>query len=266
MFYSTVVIVVVGILSLYGCTERRQSVPVQSKQSAPVQRGTIEILSSKRPVEKKTTAVNRKHIPKYHLVKKGDTLYSIAWRYRLDPKKIAIWNEIKVPYTIYINDKLFLMPGFKKKNTTRFHAQNRQAAHPREVTIHNHHNPQITNARWTWPTKGTIRKIDSPLAKNGICITGKLNQKIHAAQNGEVVYAGSNLSGYGRLIIIKHPDDFMTAYARNNNLLVDVGEHIQSGQAIAEMGQGFDNSPMVYFEIRKNGKPVNPLSFLSSGK
>lgn len=116
--------------------------------------------------------------------------------------------------------------------------------------------------KWLWPTQGKIVNSDTPISKNGIDIAGVRGQPINAAAPGQVVYSGSGLLGYGRLIIIKHNENYLSAYAHNDELLVKEGNQVTAGQNIALMGQTVNGRTLLHFEIRKNGQPVNPLSYL----
>lgn len=120
------------------------------------------------------------------------------------------------------------------------------------------------SSRWVWPTDrvGALR----PVPGGGILLSGRLGQDVRAASAGRVVYAGSGLRGYGNLIIIKHADSLLSAYAHNRELLVHDGQEVSLGQVIAHMGEGGHGSPTLYFEIRQNGKPVDPMLFLSKVK
>ncbi len=120
------------------------------------------------------------------------------------------------------------------------------------------------SSRWVWPTDrvGAPR----PVPGGGILLSGRLGQDVRAASAGRVVYAGSGLRGYGNLIIIKHADSLLSAYAHNRELLVHDGLEVTTGEVIAHMGEGGPRSPTLYFEIRQNGKPVDPMLFLSKVK
>jgi lipoprotein NlpD len=100
----------------------------------------------------------------------------------------------------------------------------------------------------------------------GILLSGRLGQDVRAASAGRVVYTGSGLRGYGNLVIIKHADSLLSAYAHNREMLVHDGQEVAMGQVIAHMGEGAHQSPVLYFEIRQNGRPVDPLPFLSKAK
>ena len=119
--------------------------------------------------------------------------------------------------------------------------------------------------KWLWPTEGRIVsnfKANDP-ARNGIEIGGKEGQAIKATASGEVVYSGSGLIGYGELIIVKHSDRMLSAYAHNRKRLVAEGQQVKAGENIAEMGRNDRNQPMLHFEIRMNGTPQDPFTYLS---
>jgi lipoprotein NlpD len=115
--------------------------------------------------------------------------------------------------------------------------------------------------RWVWPTDriGAPR----PVPGGGILLSGRLGQDVRAASAGRVVYTGNGLRGYGNLVIIKHADSLLSAYAHNREMLVHDGQEVGAGQVIAHMGEGAHQSPVLYFEIRQNGRPVDPLPYFS---
>jgi lipoprotein NlpD len=118
-------------------------------------------------------------------------------------------------------------------------------------------------SNWLWPTKGEIiRHFTGKNANNGMDISGQKGSPIGATADGVVVYAGSGLRGYGHLLIIQHNDVFLSAYGHNRSLLVVEGETVKAGQTIAEMGDTDAESPRLHFQIRRDGKPVNPLDYL----
>jgi lipoprotein NlpD len=119
-------------------------------------------------------------------------------------------------------------------------------------------------SKWVWPTDrvGAPR----PVPGGGILLAGRLGQDVRAASAGRVVYAGGGLRGYGNLIIIKHADSLLSAYAHNREMLVHEGQDVAPGQVIAHMGEGGPQIPVLYFEIRLNGRPVDPLLYLSKIK
>ena len=211
----------------------------------------------------------------YHIVEKGDTLYSIAWRYGLDYKKVAQWNEISGSYTIYPGQFIRLKASTKKAQAltagpvkSRGNAQKpeskprKQARSPAKKPVVASKSSRSKPLAWRWPTRGKLVKFNTPTSKKGIDIAGKAGQKIHAAADGDVVYSGSGLLGYGKLIIIKHSETYLSAYAHNEKIYAKEGDAVKAGQQIATMGLGNKGRPVLHFEIRKDGTPVNPLSHL----
>jgi len=199
-----------------------------------------------------------------HTVQKGDTLYSIAWRYGLDYRDLAAWNDIPDTYTIYPGQVLRLEPRPQSGQPDR-HArkvarqENKQVRVPTSRTDRDADQATI---KWQWPTSGRLLDSDSPTSKKGVDIAGKTGQFIKAAASGDVVYSGSGLLGYGKLIIIKHNATFLSAYAHNDEIFVKEGDKVVGGQKIATMGIGNSGKPVLHFEIREKGKPVDPLTRL----
>nr|VFK30416.1 MAG: lipoprotein NlpD [Candidatus Kentron sp. MB]VFK75210.1 MAG: lipoprotein NlpD [Candidatus Kentron sp. MB] len=116
--------------------------------------------------------------------------------------------------------------------------------------------------RWQWPSKGKLLHDFARSGNRGLDIAGSFGSPIYAAAKGKVVYTGSGLRGYGKLIIIKHDRHYLSAYANNDRMLVREGMNVSRGQKIAEMGKSGDHPPLLHFEIRKNGRPVNPMKYL----
>ncbi len=121
---------------------------------------------------------------------------------------------------------------------------------------------------WRWPTQGKVINLFSinDLDSRGIDIAGEIGQPVYAVAEGKVVYSGTGLTGYGNLIIVKHDNTYLSAYAYNSNRLVQEGVQVKKGTHIANMGSGKNNVPMLHFQIRKNGKPVDPLLYLPDTK
>lgn len=215
--------------------------------------------------------VNKKQ--SHHIVSKGDTLYSISWNYDLDYREIAQWNNIKKPYVIHLRQAIRLIPPFSKKSVVK-KAAPKEKINENEKTAKKQ--PEVVKKttktatvvkyakkiNWQWPTTGRLIKSNSPISKKGLDIAGKKGQSIKTSAAGIVVYSGSGLLGYGRLIIIKHNETFLSAYAHNSVLLVKEGDSVSNEQKIAEMGQDSNGQVLLHFEIRKNGNPVAPVSYL----
>jgi len=213
--------------------------------------------------------------PERYVVRPEDTLYSIAWRHDLDYRDLARWNHIGADYRISVGQVLVLGPSGapspesspprtqtpRAQNTPRAPDTPRVPDTPRAPESSRVSQPA---SRWVWPTDriGAPR----PVPGGGILLSGRLGQDVRAASAGRVVYLGSGLRGYGNLIIIKHADNLLSAYAHNREMLVRDGQEVAIGQVIAHMGESAQRSPILYFEIRQNGKPIDPLPFLSKVK
>lgn len=201
--------------------------------------------------------------PATYTVGKSDTLYSIAWHYGLDYHSVAVWNGIKPPYTIYPGQRIHLYPP--RHGTWVVAAQPGQQRITQSPPANQPSAPMVTGPiHWQWPSQGRARSTfgKQGIAGKGIVIDGQLGAAVRAAAAGTVVYSGSALVGYGRLIIIKHNDEWLSAYGHNQRLLVHEGDNVKAGQKIATMGIGSNDKPELYFEIRRDGKPVDPLRYL----
>ncbi|SEI12224.1 peptidoglycan DD-metalloendopeptidase family protein [Pseudomonas fuscovaginae UPB0736] len=221
-----------------------------------------------------------------HVVVRGDTLFSIAFRYGWDWKALAARNNIQEPYTIHVGQAIRFdsrsnstaavatstttSSSSSSSKTTITRRPATVAGTPAAVTP----TPTATATPtpppgpapkgWAWPANGIlIGKFASNGSLNkGIDIAGDLGQPVLAASDGSVVYAGSGLRGYGELVIIKHSDTYVSAYGHNRRLLVREGQQVKVGQTIAEMGSTGTDRVKLHFEIRRQGKPVDPLQFL----
>lgn len=262
-----------------------------------------------------------------HTVRKGETVYAIAWRYGFDYRNIASWNQLKEPYLIYPGQTLTLTGPVPVNNTASVavgeapssaagdapsskasakpssgpvkrrpasprapkpkaapapRARRKPANAPPKVASKQpatarqaSRNPSqarvsrsdeaLDNAKistWIWPTKGKPKGRFGKRGGKGIDIEGRRGQDVSAAHSGQVVYSGGGLIGYGKLIIVKHNKRFLSAYAHNSALYVKEGDFVDRGQRIAEMGSSGTDRVKLHFEIRRDGKPVNPLQYL----
>ena len=195
--------------------------------------------------------------PASYTVQKGDDVYSIAWRYGLDYHDVASWNRLGRDYLIHPGDKLVLAAP-----TASLHAIAAPPVTTRRADASAM--PSASALAWAWPVTGQVVRLfhaNSSLAK-GIDITAARGTDILAAGSGKVVYAGSGIVGYGKLIIIKNSESFLSAYADNDEILVKEGDSVRVGDRIATMGLGRDGRPLLHFEIRFDGRPVDPLGYL----
>ncbi|MGR9051405.1 MAG: peptidoglycan DD-metalloendopeptidase family protein [Gammaproteobacteria bacterium] len=205
--------------------------------------------------------------PGYYEVKKGDTLYSIGFRSGYGYRTLALWNDIPPPYTIQIGQKIKLFePAQKEKNFKRKKSLTKTLGKKRNTSqkkpIISSDNKNLLKLHWQWPIKGRIVKNFSQTGSKGIDIDADWGQSVRAAEAGKVVYSGNGLIGYGNLLIIKHNEMYLSAYAYNSSLLVNEGQAVDKKQIIAKVGKLGSGQPALHFEIRKNGKPVNPINYL----
>jgi len=266
---------------------------------------------------------NQRWDPDDYPVRSGDTIYSIAWKYELDPFELARWNNISSPYRIYPGQRLNMKPGQEAPASLSSSSQSgsRTTSRPDSITVKKGDSlyalayqynvsakqlasinglkspytihpgqtlkltakktypaPTATSSKtttaslpadnrdinWQWPVQGKLITTfkSNKTGRKGIDIAGNEGKDIRAAAPGKVVYSGNGLISYGNLVIIKHNRTYLSAYAHNRKLLVKEGDTIKAGQKIAELGKTGTDSPRLHFEIRKNGKPVNPLNFL----
>ncbi len=244
--------------------------------------------------------------PGSYRVRRGDTLYSIAFRNGLDYRELARANRIEPPYTIYVDQVIRLDTGAVRERQAAAPARPAPTPSPRVAATDRKppvlasgaarppaSNPAPASAAqaaapaaaapasagntpaaaetassagivWRWPAEGRREAgfVAGDQTRQGIDIAGKSGDPVRAAADGVVVYSGNGLIGYGELIIIKHDASMLSAYGHNRRRLVQEGDRIKAGQQIAEMGSSSASRDMLHFEIRRNGKPVDPLAYL----
>ncbi|UTA49637.1 peptidoglycan DD-metalloendopeptidase family protein [Simiduia sp. 21SJ11W-1] len=238
------------LLGLFGCASGGGGAPVSERtRPAPI------------------SGVDR------HVVKPGDTLYSIAWRYGVDYKALSRRNGIGSSYTIYPGQIIYLdvdkkpvtaksRPVVKRSPTTTQKPVAKMPAAKPVIPVKTA--GMIGPVNWVWPAKGRIIRNYSPASglNKGIDIEGRLGEPVHSAGAGTVVYAGDGLRGYGKLLIIKHDETYLSAYAHNSKLFVKEGDKVKGNQKIAEIGSSGTDTTKLHFEIRRKGQPVDPLKYL----
>ena len=240
-------------LSLVVCGCTTVSAPV-SNRSTPT--------DSEAPVTTLSSSVPGKVERGVHVVRRGDTLFSIAWAADVDYRALARWNDIRSPYVI--------KPGQRIKLTPPRQSYSKKAVPPVPIDKPAQSRPQpppatafVSKQGWVWPVEGPIlARFSTQSGRKGIDIGGASGRSVRAAAGGRVVYAGSGLRGYGKLIIVKHDEVYLSAYAHNSKLLVQDGTSVKKGQQIALMGNTGTDRVKLHFEIRRRGKPVDPLKFL----
>lgn len=223
-----------------------------------------------------------------YIVKRGDTLIRIALDYGEDWRDIAQWNNLEDPNQIRPGQVLRVTrPGSTAAKpadhgvaqvtpvTPPPQSASRPLETPAPVTPPvatppatppapppPRNDPPGERVEWAWPANGKVIENFHETRNKGLDIAGNLGDPVLAAADGKVVYSGSGLRGYGQLIIIKHNNTFLSAYAHNRAMLVKEGQAVRRGQKIAELGNTDAESPRVHFEIRRQGKPVDPASYL----
>ena len=241
------------------CGSRSVNAPIDSRSNSKQSGSTSSVTA--RPA--KTGHSYSSNGAAYHVVRSGETLYSISRKYGMEYRTLASINGVQPPYTLYKGQRLSLRGKTKAaapkakapKLTANSTAQPATAKTGKGVKF---------DGKWKWPARGRLLRGYKPNepGKKGINIGGHSGQPVKAAASGKVVYVGSGLVGYGRLIIIRHNEHLLSSYGHNSKLLVAEGEHVKTGQTIAKMGSSGTSRTELYFEIRKDGKPVNPLVYL----
>ena len=191
-------------------------------------------------------------IKKGYLVQKNDTLYSIAWSFGLDYRQLASTNNLHPPYKLLQGQRLQIAA----QTAATYGPVNKKTKQPVSVPKH-----------WQWPTDGKLlMKFNNKERKRnqGIDLVGKLGQPIVASNDGTIVYSGTGIKAYSKLIIIKHNSDYLSAYAYNKEIFIGERDQVKKGQKIATMGSNREGRAVLHFEIRFNGKPVDPLDYLPS--
>lgn len=231
--------------------------------------------------------------PPVYEVQRGDTLYSIAFRYGLDWRRVARWNRIEAPYTIRPGQELRLTrPPRRLAAGEESPAKPAPPADGQATPKPEAEQPEpesgepepqadgpaaaralpptgdaparsVRGVEWQWPTEGSVaRPFDPSATRRGVGIAGNAGQPVFSAAAGEVVYSGTALIGYGELIIIKHSDTLLSAYGFNRSRRVEEGDRVGRGEQIAEMGRNDRDEEMLHFEVRRNGQPEDPLAYL----
>ncbi len=217
----------------------------------------------------------------YHMVEPGETLYSVGWLYGKDYRELAEWNGIPAPYTVKPGQRLRVIaggavvaikPSPQVTTSVRTTLPNPVVEKPvikREVGSQVSLKSSADNIgiSWQWPTQGRVLHYFSYSKLNkGINIVADRGQPIYAAASGKVVYSGTGMVGMGKLIIVNHSTQYLSAYAHNDVNLVAEGQQVKQGELIARMGRSGADRVMLHFEIRREGKPVDPMKFLPGKK
>jgi lipoprotein NlpD len=208
----------------------------------------------------------------YYRILPGDSLSEIAERRRVSLEKLARWNGLEAPYPLYAGRLLRVEPPPGRSTRTAVASsagpkpgKGTAAKAPAEPEVTSRGTKAAASGlSWRWPLRGRVVKTfsRSDRTRQGIRIAGRAGEKVTAAESGTVVYSGSGLKGYGNLIIVKHKNDYLSAYGFNRRLLAAEGARVERGQSLAEVGQAPGGDYLLHFEIRRGGTAVNPLDFL----
>tara|TARA_E500000178_G_scaffold285976_1_gene287628 strand:- start:4418 stop:5080 length:663 start_codon:yes stop_codon:yes gene_type:complete len=215
---------------------------------------------------------------------RGDTLYAIAFRLGIDFRELAKLNNIDPPYVIRVNQTLKTKTNksaSSKKRTTKVQDARKSVAQTTKPKTKVTNTTNVTKpsrpkskssvasvsqaqstGRWRWPSSGSVVRSFSTNLHKGVDIAGRRGEPVTAAAGGKVVYAGTGVTGYGALLIIKHNETYLSAYGHNERLLVEEGSDVTAGQRIATMGSSGTDSVKLHFEIRRRGQPIDPLTLL----
>ncbi|MCF2133569.1 MULTISPECIES: peptidoglycan DD-metalloendopeptidase family protein [Burkholderiaceae] len=276
------VCVAAALAMLTACSTRLEPAPVIDRSGAPLSTtgvGSAQAVPLGPPP------------PGYYRVKPGDTLYRVALENGQNYRDIAAWNNLTNPNQIEVDQLLRVVPpgasvaasppGVAAAPLGGAAVQSRPLGGPAApgaastpsaappygsapaiASIPPQPDAVAGNVNFAWPVRGPVLNAFDEAKNKGVNLGGALGAPVKASADGRVVYAGNGLRGYGNLIIIKHDATYLTAYAHNRTLLVKEGDPVNKGQTIAEMGSTDSDKVMLHFEVRKQGKPVDPMKYL----
>ena len=234
-------------------------------------REVIEINNLKPPYTLKIGQIIKLPQAKYHIVEKGDTLYNISKRYNVDMPTLSKTNDLSSPFVLKLGQKLLLPGSIVTNNKQPISVNRNKKTNIRSSSLQNNYRYTQPSAKrkqnFIWPVKGQVISKFGPIAKgrnnDGINIKAAKGTPIRAADNGIIAYAGNELKGFGNLILIKHPDGWVTAYAHTDTINVRKGQSVTKGSIIGTVGNsGGIGSPQLHFETRAGKKALNPQAYL----
>jgi lipoprotein NlpD len=281
------------VVLLAGCASSKNRAPVEERAASPrpsAASGSEAAAIPAAPTAEVKPLPNAEHAgkPGYYTVKPGDTLIRIGLENGQNWRDVARWNGIENPNLIEVGQVLRVVAPSVDPNAVAARGVTPTKVEPRPLDA----KPPAAAASataagtpaaaasaapaavaapakdpdddlgWLWPANGPVASGFEEGRSKGVAITGKAGDPVLAAADGRVVYAGSGLRGYGNLVIVKHNNTYLTAYAHNQTLLVKEDQVVRRGQRIAEMGSSDADRVQLHFEIRKQGKPVDPQRLL----
>ena len=271
----------VTLLELTGCSSRMSRAPVEDRSDGKTAAQSPASAIDSQPLPSLPGA-NNAGKPGYYIVKPGDTIMQVGRNSGQNWRDIVRWNNLESPNQIEVGQVLRIAPP--EGNGTAVASP----VSPVPSTVTMTKPPPVVLAPaapappialtpptppapplapeddigWIWPSNGALVSGFDEIKNKGLKIAGKLGDPVVAAADGRVVYAGSGLRGYGNLIILKHNETYLTAYAHNQTLLVKEDQTVKKGQRIADMGSSDADKVMLHFEVRRQGKPVDPAKYL----
>ena len=268
---------VLGLCLVLGACASKSPAPIVDRSPTGWMSWPAASAASAAPPPVSTNAIVPVETPPgvgYHRVAKGDTLYSIALDNGQDYKEVAEWNKLADPSQINIGQVLRVIPpgAVVAGNGVAVSQPIGSGSAVETAPLDSGRAPAVVaksapaavsaGGRWAWPSSGNLIAGFSGDKNKGIDLAGKPGDPVSAAGDGKVVYSGSGLRGYGNLVIIKHDAEYLTAYAHNRKILVREGQQVKRGEKIAEMGDSDADRVKLHFELRRQGKPVDPLKHL----
>jgi lipoprotein NlpD len=261
-----------GLLLVACSSQRVNRAPVEDRgnnaRTVPV------VIDPTTPVVKQLPGFENAGKPGYYTVKPGDTLTRIALDNGQPWKDVARWSNIDKPNQIEVGQVLRVVPpvvvaaAATSVNPTGVVTRpvTSSGAAPAVTTTAPKPQPELASVDealdWGWPVNGPVLAGFDEVKNKGLDLGGAAGEAVLAASDGKVVYVGEGLRGYGKLIILKHNNTYLTAYAHNQALLVKEDQSVRKGQKIAEMGNSDTDRVKLHFEVRRQGKPVDPSKFL----
>ncbi|WP_431256993.1 peptidoglycan DD-metalloendopeptidase family protein [Roseateles chitinivorans] len=286
LFRSPLLWVSVAVLALTGCQNTPHRAPVEDR---PVGKGAPAVIPgtavTPAPESKPLPGAENAGKPGYYTVKPGDTLIRIAMDNGQGWREVARWNGMDNPNLVEVGQVLRVVPPgldpgavtTKPLVTSKVETRPLDGKSPAPATTTAAASapasataaPSVPLAAkddddisWGWPASGSVAAGFDEVRNKGMAFSGKAGDPVFAAADGRVMYAGAGLRGYGNMIIIKHSTNYLTAYAHNQTLLVKEDQVVRKGQKIAEMGSSDADSVKLHFEVRKQGKPIDPSKLL----
>jgi lipoprotein NlpD len=267
-----------AVMLMMGCGSRPLGLaPVEDRGTGPAKSSVVSVAAPVTKLDvKPTPSLENAGKPGYYAVKPGDTLIRIGLDAGQSFRDIARWNNLENPNLIEVGQVLRVVPPTSDNplvvtrpvvsGTANSTTASAMAALPARAAAAPASSPQAAATEddmgWIWPAQGKLIAGFDELKNKGFDIDGRSGDAILASADGRVVYAGASLRGYGNLIILKHNNTFLTAYAHNQTLMVIEDQIVKKGQKIAEMGNSDADRVKLHFEIRRQGKPVDPAKYL----